>query len=99
MKLPTDFVKYYTDLKIPKPPLEQFLKMDLRFTMGIYLDYFTTKGLTVDVSTIGCLIRKYPVTDREANIIKEVIFDQEYDIIIAFSKGIQEVISHIENPF
>lgn len=99
MKIPDSFNVYYEKLTVPHPPLEAFLKLDFKFTIGIYMDYFTTQGVTVDVSTIGYYVRRYPITDLKTNPLQEVVFDKEYDIIIAFSKAIQGVFAYLDNPF
>jgi hypothetical protein len=101
MKLPNDFAKYYNDLKVPKPALEQFAKMDFKFTLGIYLDYFTSRGIVVVVTTIGFKIRKYPLPEPIPNDywLLEEVFENEVDIITSYSKAIQAAIGYLENPF
>lgn len=99
MKLPKEFNEYYNNLTVAKPAIIAFLKMDIRFTLGLYHDYFSSRGITVDVSTIGYLIRKYPTTELQTNIIQEVVFEGEIDIILAHSRAIQGTLEYLENPF
>lgn len=99
MKLPVSFTQYYNNLKIPKASLESFVKMDLRFTLGIYLDYFTSRGILLTVTTHGFLATVHPLPSLDTPLLFEENFKDETDLILAYSKAIQYTLNYIENPF
>ena len=48
-----DFEHWFNSLKILKPKFEDFKTMHIYFKLGLYLQYFSNKNLTIVGSSLG----------------------------------------------
>lgn len=63
-----DFEQWFNNLKILKPNFKDFKKMHIYFKLGLYLQYFSTKKLTIMGSSLG-----YKISILHKDNIVEVI--------------------------
>lgn len=95
-----NFTAFYNALTIPKPPIAQFAKMDLMFTLGVWIAFLRSQDIIVTVSTRGYKVRRHD-TEVNANVefITFHVYETNTEIMTVYKDALEKAIDILNNPF